>query len=164
MRLVYGFWYIIAFPNSKESICLQHRRPQLDSWVGKIHWRRDRLPTPVFLGFPGGSAGKESACNAGDLGLIPGLGRSPGEGKGYPLQYSDLENSKDCVVHEVTKGRTQLSSFHFHKNMYMDFQDTLLSDNSSCRNEGACCHWWWRPVLHKHASAHMHTPHSLVRV
>ena len=45
-----------------------------------IHWRRDRLPTPVFLGFPCGSVGKESACNVGDLGLIPGLGRSPGEG------------------------------------------------------------------------------------
>ena len=45
-------------------------------------------------GFPGGSAGKESACNAGDLGSIPGLGRSPGEGKGYPLQYSGLENSR----------------------------------------------------------------------
>ena len=50
--------------------------------VGKIPWRRDRLPTPVFLGFPYGSAGKKSACNVGDLGLIPGLGRSPGEGKG----------------------------------------------------------------------------------
>ena len=50
----------------------------------------DRLPTPVFLGFPCGSAGKESTCNAGDLGSIPGLGRSPGEGKGYPLQYSGL--------------------------------------------------------------------------
>ena len=59
----------------------------------KTHWRRDRLPTPVFLGFPCGSAGKESSCNAGDLGLITGLGRSPGEGKGYPLQYSRLENS-----------------------------------------------------------------------
>ena len=59
-----------------------------DSWVRKIRWRRERLATPVFLGFPCGSAGKESACNAGDLGLIPGLGRSPGEGKGYPLQYS----------------------------------------------------------------------------
>ena len=56
------------------------------------HWRGDRLPTPVFLGFPGGSAGKELACNAGDLGSVPGLGRSPGEGKGYPLQYSGLEN------------------------------------------------------------------------
>jgi len=57
---------------------LQYRRPQFDSWVGKIHWRKDRLPTSVFLGFPCGSAGKESACNVGDLGLIPGLGRSPG--------------------------------------------------------------------------------------
>ena len=56
----------------------------VNSRVGKIRWRRERLPTPVFLGSPGGSAGKESACNAGDLGSIPGLGRSPGEGKGYP--------------------------------------------------------------------------------
>ena len=85
----------------------------MDSWVGKMHWRRDRLLTPVFLGFPGGSAGKESACNAGDLGLIPGLGRSPGEGKGYPLQYSGLENSMDCIVHGITKSQTQLSNFHF---------------------------------------------------
>ena len=54
-----------------------------------------RLPTLVFLGFPCGSAGKESACNVGDLGSIPGLGRYPGEGKGYPLQYSGLENSMD---------------------------------------------------------------------
>ena len=50
---------------------------------------------PVFLGFPGDSAGREPACNVGDLGLIPGLGRSPGEGKGYPLQYSGLGNSMD---------------------------------------------------------------------
>jgi len=63
-----------------------------NSWVGKIHWRRDRLPTPVFLGFLCGSAGKESACNVGDLGSIPGLRRSPGEGKGNPLQYCGLEN------------------------------------------------------------------------
>jgi len=54
------------------------------------------------VGFPCGSAGKESACSAGD-GLIPGLGRSPGEGKGYPLQYSSLENSMDCIVHGVAK-------------------------------------------------------------
>ena len=66
------------------------------------------------LGFPGGSAGKESACNAGDLGLIPELGRSPGEEKGYPLQYSDLENSMDSTVHEVTESQTRLSNFHFH--------------------------------------------------
>ena len=63
-------------------------------------------------GFPGGSAGKESACNVGDLGSIPGLGRSPGEGKGYPLQYSGLENSMNSVVHGVTKSRTGLSNFH----------------------------------------------------
>ena len=53
------------------------------------------------LGFPCGVAGKESACNAGDLGLIPGLGRSPGEENGYPVQYSGLENSMDYTVHGV---------------------------------------------------------------
>ena len=61
---------------------------------------------PVFLGFPSGSAGKESACNAGDLGLISGLGRSPGEESGYPLQYSGLENSMDRIVHGVTESQT----------------------------------------------------------
>ena len=60
----------------------------MNSWMEQICWRRDWLPTPVFLGFPGSSAGKESTCNVGDLGSIPGLGRSLGEGKGYPLQYS----------------------------------------------------------------------------
>ena len=54
-------------------------------FIRKIPWRRDRLPTPVFLGFPGGSAGKESACNVRDLGSIPGLEKSLGEGKGYPV-------------------------------------------------------------------------------
>ena len=78
-------------------IHLQHRRPQFNFSVGKSHWRRDRLPTPVFLGFPWDSAGKEFACNEGDLDLIPGFGRSPGKGKGYPLQYSGLENSMDCI-------------------------------------------------------------------
>ena len=61
---------------------------------------------PVSLGFPCGSAGKESS-NVGDQGSIPGLGRSPGEGNGYPLQYAGLENG-------VTKSQTQLSNFHFH--------------------------------------------------
>ena len=68
----------------------------------------------MFLGFPGGSAGKESACNAGDLGSIPGLGRSTGEGNGYPLQYSGLGNSMDCIVHGVTESQTRLSDFYFH--------------------------------------------------
>ena len=58
-------------------------------------------------GFPGGSAGKESAFNEGDLGSIPGLGRSPGERKGYPLQYSGLEKAMDCIIHGVTKSRTR---------------------------------------------------------
>ena len=75
---------------------------------GKIRWRRDRLPTPVFLGFPCGS----DACNVGDLDSIPELERSPGEGKGYLLQYSGLENSEDCIVHGVTKSWTWLSNFH----------------------------------------------------
>ena len=85
-----------------------------DSWVGKILWRRDRLPTPVLLGFPCGSAGKESACNEGDLGSISGLGMYPGEGKGYPLQYPGLKNSMDCIVHGVAKSWTWLCDFHFH--------------------------------------------------
>ena len=71
------------------------------------------LPTPVFLGFPCGSAGKQSVCNAGDLGSIPGLGKSPGDGKGYPLQYSGLENSMDCIDHGVAISWTQVSDFHF---------------------------------------------------
>ena len=78
-----------------------------------IWWRRDRLPTPVFLGFPCGSAGKESACSVGDMGLISGLGRSPGEEKGYPLQYPGLENSIDCIVCGLAKSQTRLSDFHF---------------------------------------------------
>ena len=64
--------------------------------------RWDRLPT---LGFTGGSAGKEFACNLGDLGSIPGLGRSPGEGNDYPLQYSGLENSMDYAVHRILQVR-----------------------------------------------------------
>ena len=66
----------------------------------------------TFMGFPGSSAGKESTCNEGDLGSIPGLGKSPGEGKGHPVHYSGLENSIDCTVHGVIKSQTQLSDFH----------------------------------------------------
>ena len=79
----------------------------------KLQTTPDRLPTPVLLGFPCVSAGKESACKAGDLGSIHGLGRSPGEGEGNPFQYSGLENSMDCIVHGVTKSWTQQSNFHF---------------------------------------------------
>ena len=61
--------------------------------------------------FPGGSAGKKSSCSVGDLGSSPGLGRSAGEGKGYPLQYSGLENSMDFIVYGVAKSQTRLSDF-----------------------------------------------------
>ena len=89
-------------------IHLQCRRPWFYSWVRKIPWRMDRLPTPVFLGFPGGSDGKESACNVGNLGSVPQLGRSPGEGHGNPLQCTSLDNPMDrevwqAIVHGVTK-------------------------------------------------------------
>ena len=119
-----------GFPESsagKESIC-NAGDPSLILGVGKILWRRDRLPTPVFLGLPCDSAGKKSTCNAGDLGLIPGLGKSPGEGKGYPLQYSGLENPMDCVVHGVTKSQTQLNDFHLH------FTPPKSVRNASCKH------------------------------
>ena len=76
--------------------------PQPETDWEPLHWG----------GFPSGSAGKESACNAGDLGLISELGRSPGEGTSYPLQCSGLENSMDSVVRGVAKSRTGLSDFH----------------------------------------------------
>ena len=94
--------------------------------AGKIPWRKDRLPTPVVLGFPCGSAGKEGTCNAGDLGSIPGLGRSPGEGKGYTLQYSSLENSMDCIVHGVANSQTRLSDFHFTSLQKILFDSVII--------------------------------------
>ena len=124
-----------------KSVHLQCGRPRFDPWVGKIPWRRKWKPTPGLLpgkfhgrrslvgcspwgrkelhgteprlGFLCGSAGKESACNVGDLGLAPGLGRSPGEGNGYPLQYSVLENSMDCVSPWGLKESDRLSDSHF---------------------------------------------------
>ena len=88
--------------------------------------------------FPGGSAGKESARNTGDLGSIPGLGRSHGGGKGYPLQYSGLENSLDCIVHGVAKSRTRLSDSHF----------TFFSKNKQPASPGSC----------SQPGSHLHTP------
>ena len=112
---------ILGFPDSsacKESSC-HAGDPSLIPGSGMlICYRRDRLPTAVFLGFSCGSAGKESACNAGNLGSIPGLGRSLGEGKGYPLQYSGLKHSKDCIAHGVTKSWTRLRVFHFTSKRY----------------------------------------------
>ena len=75
--------------------------------------------------FPDGSAVKESACNVGDLGSIPGLERFPGKGNNYPLQYSGLENSMDCRVHGVAKSRTQLSEFHSLSSWYREGETPL---------------------------------------
>ena len=134
------FYFLIKLKSNFYFLKLLSPCPKFDSWVGKFPWRRDRILTPVFLGLPGGSKGKdclqcrrpqfnpwvgkipggghgnslskESACNVGDLGLVPGLGRSHGKGKDYPLQYSGLENSMDSIVHGVAKHRTRLSDFH----------------------------------------------------
>ena len=85
----------------------------------------DRLPTPILLGFPCGSAGKESTCNAGDLGLTPGLGRSPWEENGYPLHRLYM----DCIVHGITKNQTQLSQLKSQPILKSDF---LSRTNEDC--------------------------------
>ena len=87
----------------------------MDSWVGKSLWRRDRLPTPVFLGFPCGSAGKESACNAGDLGLRSLVWENPLQ-KGNAMHSSILAWRIPWTVYStgVAKSRTGLSDFQFH--------------------------------------------------
>ena len=89
------------------------------------------------MGFPGGSTGKESTCSVGDLDSIPGMGRSPGEGNRYPLHYSGLEDSMDCIVHGVTKSWTWLSSFQFH-----------FSWSTFCHFS---FHNWYFPVLLRNA-------------
>ena len=78
----------VAMSYCKATELLQCRRSWFNSWVGNIPWRKDRLPTPVFIGFPGGSDGKESTCNVGYSSSTRGLGRSTGEGIAYPLQCS----------------------------------------------------------------------------
>ena len=96
---------------------------------------------PDLQELPGVSAGKESACRAGDLGSIPGLGQSPGERNSYPLQYSGLENSMDCIVHGVAKSQTQLSDFHFHqklKNSKIQSLSYLKCCLTSCAYGQAC--------------------------
>ena len=94
-----------------------------------VCWGRDGLPIPVFLSFPGGSAGKESTGNAGDLGLIPGLGRSAGERKGCPLQYSGLENSTDCTVCAVTESdKTESLSLSYRKLYALIYNGNSVKD------------------------------------
>ena len=94
--------------------------------IANIRWiiEKARIPEKhlllLYWGFPHSSFGKESACNAGDQGLIPGLVRFAGEGRGYPLQYSGQKNSMDCGVRGVTKSQTRLSCFNFHLEGYCD--------------------------------------------
>ena len=125
------------FPGSSggKIIRLQCRRPWFNSWVRKIPWRRDRLPTPVFLGFSGGSASKEFTCNGTDLGLVPGLGRSPGEGKGYPFQHSGLENPMDCMIQGSQRVRHDWATFTFTRATFQQRQ---------------CCWFYWE---RKHAGS-----------
>ena len=98
--------------------------------------------TMAGMGFPGGSAGKESVCNAGDLGSIPGLGRSPGEGNDYSLQYSGLENSMDYIVHGVAKSWTQLNDFHFQRLRWTHLRDLGVGAEEGhmvCGSPCQCC-------------------------
>ena len=85
-------------------------------------------------GFPGGSDGKQSACNVGGLGSIPGLGRSPGERKGYPLQYTGLENSMNYTVQGVAKSCTWLSDFHFTSTRLWDSKLSVSLATNSTQN------------------------------
>ena len=146
------FW---GFPNSsidKESTC-QCRRPWFNSCIGMIPWRRDRLPTQVFLGFPCGSAVKESTYNAGDLGRSE-LGRSPGEGKGYPLKYSDLEI--------MATFNTSLQAEHYDSILifiYCKYTMEYLCQGLQCGKQGRCLNHTYCPE----ADLHKFSKSSLVR-
>ena len=102
----------VAMPSSRGSS--QPRDGTQFSHIASVLMKQKKITLIGWL-LNVGSHGKESACNVGDLCSIPGLGRFPGEGKGYPLQNSGLENSMDHVVHGVTKSQTGLSNFHFTK-------------------------------------------------
>ena len=127
--------YQLPWQLSWERICLQCRRPRFDSWVRKIPWRRDRLPTSVSLGFPCGSVGKESTCKAGDLGSVLGLRRSPGGGKDYPLQYSGLENSP------WSRKELDKTDFYFH------FHQVLWSNRLIQKTVSDLNNWIWKKKI-----------------
>ena len=101
---------------------------------------QDRIWSPCFFnfkaecfscGFPCGSAGKDTACNVGHLGSIPGLGRSLGKGKGYPLQYSGLENPRNSIVYGVAKSQRQLIDFQFHFHADYIMQNAGLNESQT---------------------------------
>ena len=115
-----------------------------EAWHAAIHGvtkSQTQLSDWTELNWTGGSAGKESAWNVGDLGSVTGLGRSPGEGKGYPLQYSGLENSMDCTVHWVTKSRTRLSCFH-SLTVLCQARTVLGDEDTAVPKRKPCPHTW----------------------
>ena len=115
-KILQQYWPVIWFFGDIFVWFLYHVDADFIEWIWKCfilcsfleYFEKD------IRGFPDSSVGKESACNAGYPGLIPGLVRSPGEGKGYPFQYSGLENSMDSIVNGVAKNWTWPSDFHFH--------------------------------------------------
>ena len=132
--------------------------------ISRRLWKRGSRQRSIHLlsGFPGGSANEESACSVEELGLIPGLGRSLGEGIGYPLQYSGLENFMDCIVHGVTKSQTQLSDFHFTPHYFADkglysqsyhfssshvWMENWTIKKAECQRTDAFELWCWRRLL-----------------
>ena len=128
MPLIHVYLFLLIILAWASYVALQVKnapvmqKTRFDSWVGKIPWRRDKLPTPVFLDFPCGSPGKDSACNVGEICQQcgrPGFDSLVGKilqsrEQLVPLQYSGLENSMDYTVHGVTKSQTKVSAFHFH--------------------------------------------------
>ena len=124
--------------NPFQCSCLENPRDSGACWAAVYgvtqSWTRlTRLSSrsSLYRGFPGGSDGKESACNAGDLGSIPGSGRPPEEGHGNPLQYSYLQNPMDrgawlATVHGVTKRQTQLSDFTFFLSFFLSTYSTFF--------------------------------------
>ena len=103
-------WFYCNVHQRAYMLHIESMTPQ--PFLFRMRFKVEKLPW-LYQGFHDSLVGKESICNAGDPCSIPGLGRSPEEGKGYPLQYSGLENSMDCLVHGVTKSRTRLSNLHF---------------------------------------------------
>ena len=142
-----------------------------ENQIGKIPLRRDRLPTPV-LGVPGGSEGKESSLSAGDLGLIPGSGRSPAKGNSHPLQYSRLQISKDwgawcTTVYGISKSWAQLREQHaFYKREGLDGLNFKCCPSISYYPEhlaiyiSTCVHTHVHTHTHREAQSHWYTSSS----
>ena len=132
-------------------MCLQCRRPWFNFWIGKIPWRRHRLPTTVLLGFPGSTEfpGKEFACNVGDLDSFPGLRRSPGWEHSNPLQYSCLENTNGqrSLVgyspwgHRESDRTERLNTAHYHI-YYNQCNKYSLVKQAKCLLDGKRVELW----------------------